>query len=312
MCREISGLVIAAWDRARVPAGMKRGLKLMPFTAGCSRPKRTILPISCSFTPRSMAGTRITVQPICASRSSASSFFGQNVGLASNDAIRLAFKTVELEIDVRLYIPELFEEPVVRCDSFAIRVQHHVADAAILRGLHHRNDLRMNGRLAARKLHYFRIAFGRDQMIENLFDFFQREVEARARFRETERTVHVARAVHLDDAQTCVLLMVRAESTIERAAAISYRRKLKRYGARFVEFRGIGIHACVAVHERFERPVLRAALPHIDLVVADQDLCVDDGSADGTYAPGKLVENIIGVFFECRRAEGRTVGTLHR
>ena len=170
----------------------------------------------------------------------------------------------------------------------------------------------MNGRLAAGKLHYFRIAFGGDQMIENLFHFFEREVEARARFRETERTIHVAGAVHFDDAQARVLLMVRAESTIERAAAIPCRRKLKRYGAGFVELRGIGIHACVAVHERFERAVLRAALPHINLVVADQDLRVDDGSADRTYAAGKLIENIIGVFFECTRAEGRTVGTLHR
>ncbi len=43
----------------------------------------------------------------------------------------------------------------------------------------------MNGRLAAGKLHYFRIAFGRHQMVENLFHFFKREVEARARFRKT-------------------------------------------------------------------------------------------------------------------------------
>ena len=104
--------------------------------------------------------------------------------------------------------------------------------------------------------------------------------------------------------------MVRAEPTIERAAAIPFRRKLKRYRAWLVELRGIGIHACVAVYERFERPVLRAALPHIDFIVADQDLCIDDRAADGTNAAGKFIENIIGVFLECGRPNERAVVTL--
>ena len=117
-----------------------------------------------------------------------------------------------------------------------------------------------------------------------------------------ERTIHVAGAVHFDDAQTCVLLVVRAESAIERATAIPLRRKLKRNGAWFVELRGIGIHACVAVYEPFEEPVLRAAFPHVDLGVADQNLCVDDSAADGTDAARKFIENIIGIFLESCRA----------
>ncbi len=124
------------------------------------------------------------MQPICASRSSASSFLRQNVGLAANDAIGFAFKAVELKVDVRLYVAELFEEAVVCGDAFAIRVQHHIGNAAVLRGPHHRNDLRMNGRLAAGKLNYFRIAFGLPLVVENLFDFLERQAEARTGFGE--------------------------------------------------------------------------------------------------------------------------------
>jgi len=106
--------------------------------------------------------------------------------------------------------------------------------------------------------------------------------------------------------------MVRAESAIERATAIPFRRKLKRYRPGLVELRGIGIHSCVAVHERFERPVLGAAFPHINLVVASQNLCIDDGSAHWTYAARKLVEDIIGVFLHRLGTGGRTLGTRHR
>ncbi len=125
------------------------------------------------------------MQPISARRSSARSFFGRISGFAADDAIRLAFKTVELEIDVRPYFLELLEKPVIGRDSFSVRIQHHVGNAAVLRGLHHGDDLRMNGRLAAGKLNHLGIAFGLDQVVENLFDFFQREAEARTGFGET-------------------------------------------------------------------------------------------------------------------------------
>ncbi len=67
--------------------------------------------------------------------------------------------------------------------------------------------------------------------------------------------------------------MIGAEAAIVRAAMVdSDRRKLKRDGARFVELRGTGVDFCVAVDQRFEGPVSRTALPHVDFVVADQDL----------------------------------------
>jgi len=57
--------------------------------------------------------------------------------------------------------------------------------------------------------------------------------------------------------------------------------------------RGTATQRCI--HERFERPVPGAAFPHINLVVANQNLCINDGSAHWTYAARKLVEDIIGV-----------------
>ena len=112
-------------------------------------------------------------------------FLRQNIRFAPDDAIRLALKTIELEIDVRLNFRELFEKAVIGGDSFAIGIQHHVGDAAILRGFHHRDDLRVYRRLASGKLNHLGISFGRNQMIENLFHFFQREAEAGARFGKT-------------------------------------------------------------------------------------------------------------------------------
>ena len=112
-------------------------------------------------------------------------FLGKKIGLAANDAIGLALEAVELEIDVRPDPRQLIKETVVGGDALAVGVQHHVGDAAPPRRLHHGDDPRMDGRLAARKLHHLGIAFGRDQMVQDLFHFFKRQVEPRARLGET-------------------------------------------------------------------------------------------------------------------------------
>ncbi len=107
-------------------------------------------------------------------------------------------------------------------DALAVGVQHDVGDAACLRRPHHRNDLRVDGRLAARELHDLRIAFGGDEAVQNVFHFFERQIEAGSRFGETERARHIARAVDLDDAEAGVLLVVGAEAAIVRAAVLDF------------------------------------------------------------------------------------------
>jgi hypothetical protein len=52
-----------------------------------------------------------------------------------------------------------------------------LGNAPALGGANHGNDLTMDGRLAARKLHHLRIAFGCYQVIEDIFHLFECEVE---------------------------------------------------------------------------------------------------------------------------------------
>ena len=89
-------------------------------------PKRTIFPISCSFTPRSMAGTRITVQSDFRQPVQGADLLWQNVRLAANDSVGLAFKAVELEIDVGAHLGKFGEKTLIRRDALAVRVEHHV------------------------------------------------------------------------------------------------------------------------------------------------------------------------------------------
>src|SRR6516162_3433041 len=45
-----------------------------------------------------------------------------------------------------------------------------------------------------------------------------------------------------------------------------------------------------------KRPTVGAALAHIDLVVAQDDLGIDHLSTAGTYAARKLMEHVVGIF----------------
>jgi hypothetical protein len=155
-------------------------------------------------------------------------------------------------------------------DALAVGVQHHIGDSALLGRAHHRNNLRVDGRLATGKLHQLRIAFRSDEAIENVFDFFQRQMEARAGLGEAERTRHVAGAVDLNDAETGVLLVIGAQAAIVRAAVFDLSGKLQRYCAGLVELRGVGVLLGVAIDQCFEGSVIGAPLAHEDFVVANQ------------------------------------------
>jgi hypothetical protein len=147
-------------------------------------------------------------------------------------------------------------------------------------------------------------SLGGDQVIQDRLHLFQGEIEAGSSVGVTEGAVHVAGAVHLDDAHAGVLLVIGAQPAIVRAAVHNLRRVLQRDGARLVESGLAGIGFRVAIDERFEAAVLRAAFAHIYLAVPQQDLGVDDPAADGANAARQLVEDVIGVNLFCGADRG--------
>ena len=112
--------------------------------------------------------------------------------------------------------------------------------------------MRVDRRLAAGELHHLRIAFCADVVVENVLHFFQRQAESRTRLGKAKRAGHVAGAVDFDDAQAGVLLMVRAEPAIVRAAVLHFRGELHRNRAGLVELRGTRVEL-----QRRRRPALR-------------------------------------------------------
>jgi len=57
----------------------------------------------------------------------------------------------------------------------------------------------------------FRGALRSNEVVQHLFDFFHGEVEARSCVGKTERAIHVANAIYLDDSEASVLLVVRTK-----------------------------------------------------------------------------------------------------
>ena len=81
------------------------------------------------------------------------------------------------------------------------------------------------------------------------------------------------------------------------AAAVNFRSVCQRNGARFVVLTERGVGPSVAVNEGLEGAALRAALAHEDLVVAQNDLRVDDLATVGADAASEFVEDVVGVLF---------------
>ncbi len=191
---------------------------------------------------------------------------------------------------------KLFQKTVIVSDAFSIGIEHHERYAPCTSGTYEVQNPRMDGWLSARKLNYLGVPLGTNKVVEHCLDLFHRKAEAGPRIGKAERTIHVAGAVHLNNAQAGVLLMVGAQSAVVRASILDFGPESQRDRPRLVEPGKIGICLCVAVDKRFERPTLGAALGHVDLVVAQQDLCIDHFAAIWTNTPRELVEDVICVF----------------
>src|SRR5260370_16143542 len=155
----------------------------------------------------------------------------------------------------------------------------------------------MNGRLTTGELNDFRTAFRPDEIIEHRFDFFQSQAETRASFSKAKRTIHVAGAVNLNDAQARVLLVVRTEPAVVGTPFLDGRSVGEWNRSRLVELGEIRIGFSVCVDQSFEGPAVWAPLGHKYLVISEQDFGIDHFFALGTDAPGELIENVVRIFF---------------
>src|SRR5205807_191483 len=72
-------------------------------------------------------------------------------------------------------------------------------------------------------------------------------------------------------------------------------------GPRLVEARVPRVGLGIAVDQALELAVLRAALAHVDLAVAQQDMGVDDPAALRADAPGQLEEDVVRVALDPAR-----------
>ena len=113
-----------------------------------------------------------------------------------------------------------------------------------------------------------------------------------------------------------MLLVVWAETTVVRAAIMDFRAVRQRNRAGLIEFSKCRVGFRVSIDKCFERSTLRAAFAHVNFVIAQNDLRIDDSSALGTDAAGQLVEDVIGILFPwcngvCRALRSNTIEVLH-
>ena len=241
----------------------------------------------------------------------------QQVRLAADDSIGLQFEAVELKVECRPHLVELLQKMIVPGDSLAVGVEHHEANVAGLCGANEIDDPRMDGRLAAGKLENLGITFGADVIVEQLFHLFERQAESRRRIGEAKRTIHVAGAVDLDDAEAGMLLMVRAQTAIMRTAALDLCAICQGNRAGLVVGRERRVGLGVCVNERRKGSAVGTALAHVDFVVAQENLGVDHPAAVRTDAARKLMKYIIDIFARADRdralvlAEFKTRHDLH-
>lgn len=145
----------------------------------------------------------------------------------------------------------------------AVGVEHDGAHALVPGHGTELEDLGVDGGLTAREHDDFGFAFGGHEGVEAGLDLVQRQREPVGLVTgvgEAHRAVEVAGGVDLDDPQAGVLLVVRAQPAVQRAAVAHLGLGLQRQGARLVEPLHVDVHLGVAVEQRFEGAVVPAAL----------------------------------------------------
>ena len=186
------------------------------------------------------------------------------------------------------------EELVIFGQPHTVGVDHHLADAPVIGGLDHFGQLRVDCRFAAAELDDFRVALNFDKAVEHGLHLLQGQVVSDAGVGEAHGAVEVAGGVHLDEAEANVLFVLRAEAAIQRATIFYLSAEIQGNGAGLVEADAADVHFGVRTDDALKPAVGGATLAHVDLVVANNDLGVDDGFALGADGAGQFVEDEIG------------------
>lgn len=136
-------------------------------------------------------------------------------------------KGVELEIDLeaRREFREAFREVRLIRDAYAIGVHHEMSHWPLSRQFQNLEELRVHSRLAPRNLDDGRLAFVRNGPVQHALDLLQAAVRLSLgpAARVARRAAQVAVVRYLDEQRTAVLLVVRADATVVRAA-VAHRR----------------------------------------------------------------------------------------
>ena len=216
---------------------------------------------------------------------------------APDGLISFPAQAVELEIDHRVLLGQLVQELVVPGDADPVGVDHDLADAPVPGGLNHLHQVGVNGRFSAAELDHFRVAFRLHETVQHGFHLLHGQAEPHSRVGEADGTVQVAGRVDLDQGQADVLLVLGAQAAVQRAAVLDLGAEFQWDGARLVELDRVHVHLGVGTDDALEPAVVRAPFPHVDLVVADDDLGVDHRFALGADAAGQFVEDVVCVLF---------------
>ena len=141
---------------------------------------------------------------------------------------------MQIDLEARHAVGEPRGEIGLGRDADAVGVQHKVADIAALCGGDDREQLRVQGRLAAADLQQIGLAFAGDQRVEHALDYSERQLPGQCRRRtgETGRACQVAGLVDLDQRQATVLLVIGTEAAVVRTAPVDAGLKLQRQIAR--------------------------------------------------------------------------------
>src|SRR5260370_41502680 len=118
----------------------------------------------------------------------------------------------------------------------------------------------MKGSVPSGKADALRTSLGGHKNLEQLVGFFQGQAKSVTGVGKAEWTFHVASAVHFNDAEAGMLLVVRTQSAIVGTSMMNLRSKGQRNGPRLVVFAERGIRLGIAVHKRFKRSAFRTAL----------------------------------------------------
>src|SRR5437763_16173343 len=141
-------------------------------------------------------------------------------------------------------------------------------------------------------------------MVQHTFHLFERQIKAGPSIGKAQRAVHITRAVHLDDTQARMLLVIGAKTTIVRAAIDDRRGKCQGDGARLVKLGRRRIGLGITIDQGFKSPMLRTALTHVDLILTEDHLSVYHPAALGTNTAGQFIEDIVSVVLLAHRRDG--------